>query len=106
MKNKATIITTIIILAVATVGLTVSTVLLAINGGSQAEQIEQLTAQVQEYKEKAEKSEERTELVGMAACLMEGYELTMDVRNASCKLIVNFIQDEKTNADLKELVGW
>lgn len=105
MKNKATIITTIIF-AAATVGLTVSTVLLAVNGGSQAEKIEQLTAQVQDYEEKVKEKTERIDLVGMATCLMEGYETTQTVRNASCKSIVNFITSEKTNADIKEWLGY
>lgn len=104
MKNKVLIIATII-LAAATVGLTVSTVLLAANSGNQAEEIKALATENTIYKNQLEEKTERIDLVGMAACLMEGYELTKDARNASCKLIVNFIQDEKTNADLKELVG-
>lgn len=104
MKNKATIITTIIF-AAATVGLTVSTVLLAANSGNQADEIKALATENKIYKDEVKEKTERIDLVGMAACLMEGYELTKDARNASCKLIVNFIHDEKTNADLKELVG-
>lgn len=104
MKKKAPIIATII-LAAATIGLTVSTVLLAVNNGSQADEIKALATENKIYKNELEEKTERIDLVGMAACLMEGYELTKDARNASCKLIVNFIHDEKTNADLKELVG-
>lgn len=106
MKNKATIITTIIILAVATVGLTVSTVLLAVNGGSQAEEIKALATENKIYKDDLEEKTERINLVGMATCLMEGYETTQTVRNASCKSIVNFITSEKTNADIKEWLGY
>lgn len=104
MKNKATIITTIIF-AAATVGLTISTVLLAVNSGNQAEEIKALATENKIHKNELEEKTERINLVGMATCLMEAYETTSTVRNASCESIVKFITSEKTNADIKEWLG-
>lgn len=105
MKYIANTIT-IATLAVATVGLTVSTVLLAINSSGKSAQIDQLTAQVENYENEVKEKDERIKLVGTATCLMEGYETTNTVRNNSCKSIVNFIISEKTNADIKDWLGY
>ena len=105
MKYIANTIT-IATLAVATVGLTVSTVLLAINSSDKSAQIDQLTAQVENYENEVKEKDERIKLVGNASCIMEGYETTKTVREDSCKSIVNFIISEKTNADIKDWLGY
>ena len=104
MKYIANTIT-IATLAVATVGLTVSTVLLAINSSDKSAQIDQLTAQVENYKNEVKEKDERIKLVGTATCLMEGYNYTKGYKLSECKTIVNYISNEKTNADIKELLG-
>lgn len=95
---------TIIIMAIATVGLAASAVLLAINSSGKAEEIEQLTAKVEDYKTETEKLNNRIKRVAMASCLMEGYELTNSMTVPSCKSNVNFIINSKTDADLDELL--
>lgn len=97
---------TIIILAVATVGLAVSTVLLAINSSSKDEQIEQLTADIKKYDDENNELSQRINLVGTATCLMEGYNYTNKFTISECKSIVKFISEEKTNADIKQLLGY
>lgn len=95
---------TIIIMALAVVGLTVSTVLLAVNSASKGSEIEQLTTKVEEYETESEKLNKRIKRVAMASCLMEGYELTNASTAATCRSNVNFIINKKTDADLDELL--
>lgn len=96
MKNIA-----ICILAAATLGLGISTTLLAIHAGNQAAENEALAGQIVEAKTEAIRQKELNDKIGMATCLIHG-DATQ--RYASrCRAAVDFF-NAKPIEELEEYV--
>lgn len=97
MKNIA-----ICILAAATLGLGISTTLLAIHAGNQAADIESLNGQIIDAKIESQRNKEKSDKLGMATCLIHG-DATQ--RYASrCRAAVDFFNAEPIE-ELEEYVN-
>lgn len=96
MKNIA-----ICILAAATLGLGISTTLLAIHAENQAAENEALAGQIVEAKAEAIRQKELNDKIGMATCLLHG-DATLSYAT-KCRTTVNFF-NSKPIEEIEEYV--
>lgn len=97
MKNIA-----ICILAAATLGLGISTTLLAIHAGNQAADIESLNGQIIDAKIESQRNKEKSDELSMATCLIHGDATQWYA--SRCRAAVDFF-NAKPIEELEEYVN-